>query len=110
MASATAISLIVRPFQSVDLCFEVAGIIGEQNNALAQLGVRVTAFDLGSFYAQLLDSAGVTSRPGLLKFDSQAIHAALTSGPSNGPMLFALRAENLKAVMDKAINQRENSF
>jgi hypothetical protein len=110
MATAKAISLKVRPIQSVDLCFEVSGIIGEQNFNLAKLGTRVQAFDLAGFYANLLASKGDASRPGLLKFDSQAIHEAVTSGATGGPFLFALRAENLKAVMDKAINLRENSY
>src|SRR5437764_111947 len=113
---AKAVALKVRPFQSVDLCFEVNGIIGEWNPVLAVHGAQVDAFPLDPFYAHLLDSANDPSRPGLLKFDSQAIHAALTAAVDSqgnltgGPLLFALRAENVKAVMDKAINLRENSY
>jgi biotin carboxyl carrier protein len=107
---AYVVSLKVRPIQSVDLCFEVAGVIGEQNFALAQFGARLSGFDLPTFYNGLLASAGAAARPGLLKFDSTAIHTALTSGASGGPLLFALRAENVKALLDKQIRSRENAY
>jgi biotin carboxyl carrier protein len=108
--NAQVVSLKVRPIQSVDLCFEVTGVISEQNFALAQFGARLSTFDLPSFYAGLLAPAGVATRPGLLKFDSAAIRSALTSGTNGGPLLFALRAENVKALLDKEIKARENAF
>ena len=101
-----ALSLRVRPFQSVDLCFEVGGIIGYQNPLLAVRGVRLTPFDLPGFYGNLLQSQGNTQRPGLLKYDSTAIIADLTSQSSQGPLLYSLRAENVKALLDKAIGER----
>jgi hypothetical protein len=116
--NAQVVSLTVRPIQSVNLCFEVSGVIGEQNPTLAQLGARVSAFNFAAFYdnANLLVSAGVAKQPGLLKFDSAALHAALTAAvdaqgqPTGGPLLFALRAENVKALLDQAVKSRENSF
>jgi hypothetical protein len=116
MAKAKVHDLKVRPIQSVDLCFEVDGIIGEQNFQLAKLGARVKAFDLVGFYGNLGQSAGDGTRPGLLKFDSKTIYDAVkpVTDPTNpafpGILLFALRAEPVKAVLDKAIAARENSF
>ena len=80
MGTARVKSLKVRPFQSVDLCFEIDGIIGEQNLFTAKLGETVKAFDLNAFYKSLTPpqpTAGDINRPGLLKFDSQAIHTAV---------------------------------
>jgi hypothetical protein len=106
MASAKVRDLKVRPIQSVDLCFEVSGVIGEQNTTLAALGAPVTAFDLAAFYAGLGVEAN-TADPGHLKYDSQHIH----DDPAiQAALLFGLRAESIKAVLDKAIAGRENSF
>jgi hypothetical protein len=111
MATAKVHDLKVRPVQSVDLCFEMDGIIGEQNLQLAQLGTRVTAFDLVSFCANFGQSKGDPTRPGLLKFDSQAIYDAVKPTLGNpGSLLFALRAEPVRAILDKAIAGRENTF
>jgi HlyD family secretion protein len=103
MATAKAINLKVRPLQSVDLCFPIDGVIGEQSD-IHLLGKAVTGFDLPMFCDNLLQpvSAGSLEK---LKFDSQAIRTALQ--PS---ILYALRAEPTKAALDKAIAQRENSF
>ena len=112
MPKAKAISLKVRPIQSADLCFEVDGIIGDQNFKLTNrdvadlsfLGARVQAFDFASFYAgfgQPVDGEHLSR----LKFDSTGIRQAVSSS-----MLFALHFENLKAVLDKAILLRENAF
>jgi hypothetical protein len=50
-------------------------------------------------------TTGDPTRPGLLKFNSKAIHEAVA--PS---LLYALRAEPVKAALDKAIAMRENVF
>jgi multidrug resistance efflux pump len=106
MAVAKAKDLKVRPLQSVDLCFEVDGVLAEQNPKMPMLGLPVTRFDFLSFYGRLGVEKDGTD-PGRLKFDSQAIHddAGIVAS-----VLFALRAEPSKAGLDKAIAARENSF
>jgi hypothetical protein len=103
MATAKAINLKVRPLQSVDLCFPIDGVIGEQPD-IHLLGKAVTGFDLPTFCGNLLQPVGAGTLE-KLKFDSQAIKTALQ--PS---ILYELRAEPTKAALDKAIAQRENSF
>jgi hypothetical protein len=103
MASAKAINLKVRPLQSVDLCFQVDGIVGAQSD-IHLLGKSVTKFDLPGLYVSLGQPQGAGS-PGRLKFDSQAIHDAVQAS-----LLYELRAEPVKSALDKAIAQRQNSF
>src|SRR5271166_162742 len=103
MATAKVSSLKVRPTQSVDLCFEVDGILGEQVMANAKLGASVSAFNLDALYTALgQNNSVVAARPGLLKYDSQAIHDAAKSMAFGGTLLFALRAESVKALLDQA--------
>jgi multidrug resistance efflux pump len=97
-----AINLRVRPLQSVDLCFPVDGIISDQSD-IHLLGTPVTAFDLPGFYSTLGQT--VPADPSRLKFDSQTIRNTIK--PS---ILFELRAEPIKAALDKAIVQRQNSY
>lgn len=103
MAIAKPINLKVRPLQSVDLCFQVDGVIGGQPD-VHLLGKTVTKFDLPALYASLGQTVGAAA-PGRLRFDSQAIRTA--AAPS---ILYELRSESMKAAMDKAIAQRENTF
>lgn len=132
MAPAKAINLRVHPLQSVDLSFPVDGIVGAQPD-IHLLGKTVKAFDLSAFYAQLstvlspmvwvppkFDPAHgrvtqgryvplpASDQPlgwGRLKYDSRAITEEI-----NASILFALRAEQVKAVLDKAVALRENSW
>jgi multidrug resistance efflux pump len=106
MAVAKVRDLRVRPLQSVDLCFEVDGVLGEQNASMPMLGLPVTPFDFAAFYAGL-GVEKTAGDPGRLKFDSQTIH---DDPQVAAAMLFALRSEATKAVLDKAIVGRENSF
>jgi hypothetical protein len=101
--NAKAINLRVRPLQSVDLCFPVDGIIADQPD-VHLLGKPVTAFDLPTLYGKLGGPAVVPDK-GRLKYDSAAIR-----GEVGGGLLFGLRAEAVKAALDKAIAQRENTF
>jgi multidrug resistance efflux pump len=103
MATAKAINLRVRPLQSVDLCFQVDGIVGDQSE-IHLLGKQVAGFDLPSFYGTLGQPVSPANLA-RLKFDSQAIRNAVL--PS---VLFELRAEPVKAALDKAIAQRENMY
>lgn len=106
MPNAKVRNLKVRPLQSADLCFEVDGIMGEQNAQMPMLGLPVVRFDFATFYAKL----GVENNaadPGRLKYDSQTIR---TDPSVVASLLFALRAESTKAMLDKVIAARENSF
>src|SRR5438045_431165 len=96
-------NLKVRPLQSVDLCFEVDGIIGDQGPT-AVLGSPVTKFVFSSFYSNLLVPQSM-SAPARLKYDSDKIRNE--TAPS---MLFALRAEPIRASLDKAILSRESTY
>ena len=96
------VSLDVRPLQVSHLCFEVGGILGELK---AELGAPAAAFDFAGFYAALGANPTVTGDPSRLLYDSSEIRAK--AGP---PMLAALRAEPGKAVVDSAINARQNAY
>src|SRR5450755_3404463 len=122
MATARALNLRVRPLQSVDLAFPIDGIIGGQSDIhdIHLLGKPVKAFDLNHFYGLLGDvivpsfeitgsKGGVLSvktftpcpQPlgwGRLRYDSAAIYAALRPF-----VLFELRAEHIKAAVDKGV-------
>ena len=133
MPSAKPVFMEVRPFQVSHLCFEVGGILGESS---VELGTDVAAFDFGSFYKDL--RAGSLSDPatGRLVFDSNGIDKKLNIPrfriklpdpheidppepdphhpdlePDPRPLVLAkLRAEPLRAALDKAINTRANAF
>ena len=121
----------VRPSQSADLAFNMAGIIDRQNYdpsspvTTGHLNHAVPAFDIA---ATLYDHLGETlvavtdpSDPAFpreagarLKYDSATIATTLMSPPTGGgparSFLFALRNEALASSLDQMINQRENAF
>ena len=128
MTAAKAINLRVRPLQSVDLNFPVDGIVGAQSD-IHLLGKPVKAFDLNKLYSVLgtvvtprapdigLDKGKIlqeapllpaSDQPfgwGRLKYDCSTIRNEL-----GDYVLFELRAEQIKAAVDKAIAQRENAW
>lgn len=123
-----AINLRVRPLQSVDLSFPCDGIIGAQAD-IHLLGKAVKAFDLATAYGLLgtvlsprVWKAGHTAsgrvtpgewvtlptsdQPlgwGRLQYNSTAIREYMKDS-----ILFELRAEQVKAALDKSILLREN--
>jgi hypothetical protein len=103
--------LTVRPFQVANLCFEAGGILGE---SFTELGARVSAFDFGHLYRAFRDANKAKAvDPGRLPFDSDGIDAQTITrkAPSGRPFaLAALRAESVKAALNKSINVRENAF
>jgi hypothetical protein len=113
-----AVYLEVRPFQVSHLCFEVGGILGE---AFTELGAPVSAFDFGALYKAFRAATPSNAvDPGRLEFDSNAIDVRTklptvikikNLPPSEVPRkaLAALRAETLRAALDKAINARANA-
>lgn len=108
---AKPISLTVRPFQVSHLCFEVSGILGR---SLAELGTQVSAFDFDHLYNAFREAnTHQVVDPGRLEFDSDGIDAQTIRSPVAGarPMaLAALRAEPVKAALNKAVTARVNAF
>lgn len=102
MGSAKVLNLRVRPSQWANLCFEVGGVVESSG---AQLGDAVTQFDFTTFYGKL--GTTVLGNAARLQYDSAAIQTDPTVAAS---MLCALRAEPTKAVLDKAVASRENSY
>ncbi len=106
---AKPLSITVRPFQVSHLCFEVGGILGR---SFAELGTKVTAFDFDHLYKLFRDAnthEGVD--PGRLEFDSDHIDDQVIAPFADGGAraLAALRAEPVKAALNKAIIARENA-
>jgi hypothetical protein len=106
MIHAKPVSLNVRPFKVSNLCFEVGGILGE---SFTELGAKVSAFDFGNLYRAFREANLFHDvDPGRLRFDSNGIDTVtkITEPPS---ALGALRAETVKAALNKAINARANA-
>lgn len=96
------VSMNARPWKVSQLCFEVGGILDQIN---AQLGATVTAFPFATFYGGL--NATASGDPSLLLFNAEGI----LSAPSITASLLAnLRAQSRRAVLDKAVNARQNAF
>jgi biotin carboxyl carrier protein len=103
MGSAKVASLKVTPLQASHLCFETSGILEQPS---AQLGDTVNAFDFAAFYTLLGSMPTASSAdPSRLEYDFQQIQAAVSSF-----RLVSLRAEPVKAALDKAINARQNAY
>jgi hypothetical protein len=113
MPSAKPIFIEVRPFQVSHLCFEVGGILGE---SFVELGADVSAFNFDFLYKafRAATSEGV-EKLGRLAFDSKAIDfntkfsGVIKNVPLTRHALAALRAEPLRAALDKAISARANA-
>jgi hypothetical protein len=93
-------SLYVRPWRSADLGFEVGGILSSQNQSLAELGAKVTQFNL----ADLLASAKTlpASKSGRPQADAQWIGSQLAS-----KTLFMLRSGFQETALEQVVLQRE---
>ena len=105
---AKPLSLTVRPFQVSHLCFEVGGILGR---SFAELGTKVSAFDFDHFYNAFRNAnKSQAVDPGRLAFDSDGIDKQTITTPDGRKFaLAALRAEPMKAALNKAIIARENA-
>ena len=108
---AKPLSLTVRPLHVANLCFEVGGILGQ---SFAELGAKVSAFDFDSLYKSFRAAGTLQGNPGRLEFDSVRIDGVtkppVPSTPAGPFALAALRAEPVKAALNKAILSRENAF
>jgi hypothetical protein len=100
--NAKVVNLRVRPCRWASLSFCVGGMIETME---AELGSSVTQFDFPGFYKDLLTP--VTGHPARLQFDA---HAIRTDAKVQASRLSALRAEPAKAVLNKAVGARENTF
>jgi hypothetical protein len=98
----TPVSLHIRPFQVTHLSFEVGGII---EVFPAQLGAKVAAFDYPAFYTILGGVPTVAGDLSRLLYNFLQIEAAVAPFA-----LAALRKESRKAVLNNAINARQNAY
>jgi biotin carboxyl carrier protein len=96
------IQITARPAEAANLAVEADGIVEART---VQLGDSVTSFDFAGFYPIL--GSTIAGSPGQLGFTSQGIR---NYGPIAASALLTLRAESLKAALDKAILARENAF
>jgi hypothetical protein len=84
------------------LCFETAGVL---ESSSTELGASVVQFDYPTFSSTLL--ATVSGDPSRLQYDSSGIDSNASISAS---ILCTLRAESTKAVLDKAVNMRQNAY
>jgi biotin carboxyl carrier protein len=96
------IQITARPAEASNLAVEADGIVEART---VQLGDSVTAFDFAGLYAIL--GSTTAGSPAELGFTSQEIR---NYGLVASSVLLTLRAESLKAALDKAILARENAF
>lgn len=101
MPTAKVRSLYTRPIRSADLSFEVAGILGGQNETLATLGVRIPAFDLEGFMR------GIKSHIG---GDIETFDARRIMGDLSAHYLFSLRSDLAEANLTQLLSQRRIAF
>ncbi|MCA9014478.1 MAG: hypothetical protein KDA77_04020, partial [Planctomycetaceae bacterium] len=83
MAETKIRSLLVRPIRSVDLAFNMPGVIAFQNAQTAKLGERITAIELETKIYKLMEADAKTARTqGLadLAFNAEKIKTTLDSG------------------------------
>jgi hypothetical protein len=117
VASAKVVALKARSSQISHLCFPVPGVIetlGQievviehrlKTKRPVQLGDLVTQFDFVGFYGGL-STLGSTD-PSLLMYNSSGI---LNDPKVQASLLMTLRGESTAAVLDKAINARQNAY
>jgi HlyD family secretion protein len=127
MANAKVVALKTRSSQISHLCFPVNGIIeslaqvkvrrvilGKPKNPGGgsavtyrpiQLGDKVTQFDFTSFYASLNNTP--SSDHSRLSYGSSGI---LNDASVTNCLLMTQRAESTAAVLDKAVNARQNAY
>jgi biotin carboxyl carrier protein len=102
MGTAKVVSLSARPSQASHLCFEVDGILGALSTIL---GANVSAFDFTGFYATLASHPTKTGDLSRLLYDAAQMQTFVSQST-----LAALRSEPRKAVLDKAVNARQNAY
>lgn len=124
MASAKIVALKARASQISYLCFPVNGIVEDLRSTrlgltgalgpdglptpefhLLQLGDSVTQFDFTTFYAGLSKTS--SKDPSRLSYDSSGI---LNDATVQASLLMTLRGESTAAVLDKAVNARQNAY
>jgi len=110
MSKSSIRSLRVQASQSVDVSFNMPGVIAWQNydhatqRGIAYLGQRVAAVDLETLiYGMLNQPAG--GDDGLLKFGTAGIRGQVRSRS-----MFALRNEALGATLDRMLQQRRGAW
>lgn len=106
MATAKVRSLRVRPIQSTDLAFNMAGILDYHNQDLAVLGARIAnGYDLAALYTKLGEFDSTT---GLITYDAEKIRKSLVDEAK--VVLFSVRNAALRTGLAQAIAQRQNVY
>lgn len=111
MATGKSVNLRVRPVNSVDLAFPVAGVISKQ--LPTPLGSRVQGLDIEVLYGMLGQTA--QGQSGRLEWDSKRILDYLfnVAGQAAGPgitHLSHLRNVSEAADLDRALMMRHNAY
>lgn len=108
-------SLLVRPFRSANIAFNMAGVIDLHNQNIARLGMQVQGFSLERLYTDI--EAEVNSHAAVITFTADEIRRRLEQdvvtnpgGPALNHVLFSLRNESLRASLEQAILRRDNAF
>ena len=114
MSAPKVVTLRARPWQVSHLCFAVSGIIDavaqirlykQKAFRPIQLGDSATKFPFDTFYKGL--SATPAADSSRLTYDSDGI---LNDATVQVSLLMTLRAESTKAILDKAVNARQNAY
>lgn len=99
-------SLLVRPSQSADISFNMAGVIDRMHASNGRLGASLSgdhASALRNLYPRLGDR--VAGQDAKLKFSPQEIDSTFKNY-----FLFALRNQSLAVSLSQLINQRETLY
>jgi hypothetical protein len=125
MANAKVITLKARASQMSHLCFPTSGVVEALGTVVTRIGVGgpkgggfplsvpiqlgdpVTLFDFVKFYKGLSTTSSEVPTGSRLSYDSKGI---LDDPSVQASLLMTLRAESTAAVLDKAINARQNAF
>jgi hypothetical protein len=102
MGTANVISMIAQPVHPSYLCFEIGGIL---DTCSAQLGATVNNISYDKLSGTVKTAGTIAGDPSRLQFDSDGVLKFVQNFS-----LAALRNEDRKAFLDKAVNTRQNIY
>ncbi|MFC4174163.1 HlyD family efflux transporter periplasmic adaptor subunit [Microvirga sp. GCM10011540] len=102
MGTANIIAMVAQPVHASYLCFEVGGIL---DTCRAQLGAAVNVIPYDQFSGTVKNGGTIAGDPSRLQFDSDGI-----VNFAQNFSLATLRNEDRKALLDKAVNTRQNVY
>jgi biotin carboxyl carrier protein len=101
---AKVLSLLVRPIQSADLSFNIAGAIGHRFLERAKLGKTITSFNYGEEVIKKLNSS-MFGDDGNFGFGPQKVQEVFSSS-----VLYSLRNDTFSSLAEQAILQRKMAY